>query len=124
MAVSAEYLAYAQEQMGLVSGILARRMFGGVGFSVRGRMFALLADDVLYLKTDDSNRSEFEAAGMGPFVPFAEKRTQTMPYYEVPAEVLEDRTELAAWVRKAIVVAYRAAAAKKRPAKKTVGKKK
>jgi DNA transformation protein and related proteins len=123
MAVTSDYLTYVQEQLSLIPGIFARRMFGGVGLMFHGRMFGLLAGDVFYLKVDDSNRADYEIAGMEPFIPFAGRPTQTMPYYEVPADVLEDRTALAAWARRAIVVADRAAKKKKAPAKKSSAKK-
>jgi DNA transformation protein len=51
-----------------------------------------------YLKVDDDNRAEYEAAGMEPFKPYPE-RSQTMKYYEVPLVVLESQMELAAWAR-------------------------
>ncbi|MSO66179.1 MAG: TfoX family protein [Alphaproteobacteria bacterium] len=44
-------------------GVTARAMFGGVGFFVERAMFALIADDRFYLKVDDSNRGDYEAAG-------------------------------------------------------------
>ena len=45
-------------------------MFGGVGIYAKEAFFALVDDDVLYLKVDDSNRGDFEARGMSPFQPF------------------------------------------------------
>ena len=46
----------------------ARAMFGGFGLYLRGVMFALIADETLYFKTDAVNRAAFEEAGMAPFV--------------------------------------------------------
>ena len=106
MAVSDDYLTYVLEQLGGVGSVQARRMFGGAGIYCRGVMFALVADDVLYLKVDDSNREDFERAGMAPFRPFADKPT-VMSYHEVPVDVLEDRDRLARWSRRALAVAER-----------------
>ncbi len=35
-------------------------MFGEFGISLKNLMFGLIADNVLYLKTDDENRQRFE----------------------------------------------------------------
>jgi DNA transformation protein len=83
-------------------------MFGGAGLYLDGLFFALVADDVLYFKVDDSNRKDFEAADMGPFKPFPDKPT-VMQYYEVPIDVLENRNILREWAQKAVRVAERKA---------------
>lgn len=106
MPVSDEYLTYVLEQLQGVGPVQAKRMFGGAGIYSQRVMFALVADDVLYLKTDETNRAEFEEAGAEPFQPFPDK-PMVMPYYEVPADVLEDREHLGAWAQKALTVALR-----------------
>jgi DNA transformation protein len=82
-------------------------MFGGVGIYAEEVFFALIADDALYLKVDDSNRFDFETRGMEPFRPYGEGGEE-MGYYCVPEEVLEDADELRTWAEKAILVARRA----------------
>src|SRR5262245_55875325 len=108
MAVSATYRAYVLEQLGRnTRGLRARNLFGGVGIYAGEFFFALMDDDTLYLKVDESNRPDFEAIGMGPFRPFGEGG-EVMQYYEVSAEILEDPDLLAGWTEKAIAVARRA----------------
>jgi DNA transformation protein len=104
MPVSDEYLTYVLDQLGRVGHVRSKRMFGGVGLYVRGLFFALIADDVLYFKVGDSNRSDYEAAGMEPFQPFPDK-SAVMQYYEVPIDVLEDEETLQEWAEKAVHVA-------------------
>jgi DNA transformation protein len=87
MPFSEEYLDYVLDQLKSIGPVIARKMFGGVGLYWNGVFFALIADDTLYFKVDDSNRSDYEAVGMGPFKPFAEK-SYAMQYYEVPADVV------------------------------------
>ncbi|HEU0077399.1 MAG TPA: TfoX/Sxy family protein [Longimicrobiaceae bacterium] len=107
MAVTPEYREFVLEQLGRVApAVTARAMFGGVGVYSGGLFFALLDDDTLYLKVDDTNRGDFEAAGTGPFRPFGDDR-DVMQYYELPAELLEDADQLRPWVEKAIDVARR-----------------
>ncbi len=107
MPVSQEFLDYLVDQLRELGAVTVRRMFGGAGLYFEGRMFALVADDVAYLKVGDSNREEFVKTGMGPFLPFPDKhgKTVAMSYYEIPAEVLEDPSELAEWARRAVEVA-------------------
>jgi DNA transformation protein len=83
-------------------------MFGGVGLYAGDVFFGILAADTLYLKVDDSNRSQYEAEGMRAFRPYADKPV-SMSYYQVPARVLEDPDELAAWAAASIRVGAGAA---------------
>ena len=107
LTVSQEYQDYVTEQLATVGYIVCKRMFGGVGLYADGIFFALLADDVLYLKVDDTNRQDFEQAGMDAFRPYPDK-TRSMQYFEVPVDVLEDAEELYNWARKSITVALNA----------------
>ena len=104
MAVSDEYLTYVLDQLACVGCVESRRMFGGAGIYFDGLFFALIADDVLYFKVGDSNRSDYEAAGMEAFRPFADK-PNVMSYYEVPIEVLENKDRLHEWAQKALQIA-------------------
>lgn len=114
MAVSQSFLDFATDQLGRVATITTRRMFGGVGIYGDGLFFALIDDNRLYFKVDDTNRVDFEQIGMGPFKPFPDK-DEVMQYYEVPGDLLEDADSLAPWVEKAIAVAR----SKKKMTKKT-----
>jgi DNA transformation protein len=113
MAVSSEYIDYILDQLACVGEVTSSRMFGGAGLYLNGLFFALIADDTLYCKVDDSNRPDFETAGMGPFRPFGEQ-SYAMRYYEVPIEVVEDCDTLRVWAEKALDVAQRALSAGKK----------
>ena len=105
MSVSDSYLEFAIGQLDQITTVTWKKMFGGVGIYADGLFFALIADDRLYFKVDDSNRPDFEAEGMEPFRPYGDDRS--MSYYEVPIGVLEDVDELRSWTGKAISVARR-----------------
>jgi DNA transformation protein len=113
MRVSDSFRTFVVEQLAGVDGLRARAMFGGVGLYAADIFFGLLASDALYLKVDDSNRAGYEAAGMEPFRPYAD-RPMTMPYYRVPAQVLEDADLLSDWARTSVRVAERSGAKKRR----------
>lgn len=86
--------------------VAARAMFGGFGIYLDGLMFGLIAFETLYLKADESSKAPFEAAGMTRFKPW-EHKPMTMPYWEVPAEVMDDPDQLCRWGRAAFDAALR-----------------
>ena len=118
MAVSAGYRTYVLEQLGNVAPE-PKRMFGGVGLFREGVMFGLIAEDRIYFKVDDASRSRYQAAGSAPFEYAAGEKT--LGYFEVPAEVIEDPTELGEWARMAIAVAFARDAAKPPRLRKRAG---
>lgn len=108
MSVSQGFRTFVLEQLArTTTGLRARSMFGGVGLYCGELFFALMDDDVLYFKVDDTSRPRFEQRGMGPFRPAGEGG-EVMQYYEVPADVLEDPEALGAWTSEAVEVARRA----------------
>lgn len=107
MAVSDSYLTLVLEQLRRVHpGVRARRMFGGAGIYADHVIFGLVTGDALYLKTDAATRDAYEARGMAKFQPFGEG-TSTMPYHQLPEDVLEDPETLRPWVEQAIAVSRR-----------------
>lgn len=116
MTVSENYRAFILEQLGAVlPSVRARSMFGGVGVYSADQFFALLDNDTLYFKVDDVTRPRFEALGMGPFRPFGDGG-EVMQYYEVSADLIEDRDALRQWAEEAVDVARRAKSRKPRRA--------
>jgi DNA transformation protein len=111
MGVSDGFIDFLLDQLAGIGDVSARRMFGGVGLYAGDVFFGIVAQDALYLKTDDGNRARHEAAGMGPFKPYPD-RSETMQYYGVPLHVLEDAEVLVEWAREAVGAGRRATAAR------------
>jgi DNA transformation protein and related proteins len=108
MSVSPSYRTFVLEQLGRCGlRVRGRSMFGGVGVYADELFFALLAEDTLYFKVDATNRPDFEARGLDPFRPYGEGG-ETMAYFRVAEDLLEDPEELRVWADKAIAVARRA----------------
>lgn len=97
-------------------------MFGGWGFSCDGVSVGVMADGVLYLKVDATNRAEFEEAGGKPFTyyPGDGRKFMQMSYWTVPDEAVESPALMAPWARSALQAALRQANAK--PVRKTANK--
>ena len=115
MAVSPGFEGMVLDQLSrAVPAVTARRMFGGVGFYSETVFFALIADDTLYFKVDDTTRTEFERRGMEPFRPYGNEGG-AMQYFQVPEDVLEDPETLRTWAEGAIGAARRK---KQRPSRR------
>ena len=114
-----EFVEHVVETMRRFGPVEAKSMFGGWGLYHQGLFFALIAEDALYIKTDDGNRADFEALGLEPFV-YAMKdgETLTMSYRAAPEEALESPDVMAEWARRGYAAALRAAARKKRRVRK------
>jgi len=119
MAHRNEFIEYLLELLQGVGEVKARAMFGGFGLyhyngiEQDGIMFALVADDVLYLKTDEKNLPDFEERGLEAFRYERNGKPFSMSYSEAPGEVLDDPDEMVYWARKGIDAAIRNAAKKR-----------
>jgi len=103
MAVSDDFLAYILDQVSAWGDVTVRKMFGGAGLYRDGKMFGLVADNVLYLKVDDTNRDKYVAAGSAPFKPYPDKPA-IQSYFEIPPDILEDPEVLIEWAKESLSV--------------------
>ncbi|MGE5385653.1 MAG: TfoX/Sxy family protein [Betaproteobacteria bacterium] len=99
---------YVVEQMAPFGPAQARRMFGGHGLYLDGLMFALIADEQLYFKSDETTRDQFRQRGLRPFTYTAKGREVSLAYYEAPPEVFDEAEAMAHWARQAFECALRA----------------
>ena len=117
LAVTEGFRTFVLDELAALEDLVPRSMFGGVGLYCRGLFFGIIAGDRLYLKVDDVNRGDYEAAGEKAFKPYRDRPT-TMRYYSVPLSILESPIDLIEWARKAVAAAERAAAATARRRKR------
>ena len=89
------FVTFVIDRLSRVQGLGCRAMFGGHGLYQGGTFFGILFDGRLYLKTDRATEPAFLVRGMKPFR--AGDRRVLRTYYEVPADVLDDREELTGW---------------------------
>jgi DNA transformation protein len=100
MAASEGFKDFIRDQLAGFGPITIRNMFSGAGIYADGVMFALVANDVLYLKADKSSARAFAAEGMSPFTYHRTgKAPVAMSYWEAPPRLLEEPDQLAAWAR-------------------------
>jgi DNA transformation protein len=99
------FKSYVLDQLAALPGLRAKAMFGGHGLYQGDHFFGILDDGRLYFKTDSSTQLEYTTRGMEPFTYQMKGRQMTMTYHEVPAEILDNATELVEWARRAIAIA-------------------
>ena len=97
--------------------VTVRRMFGGAGVYADSMMFALIVDDVIYLKSGESNEADFVAEDLPPFTyQTGNGKRAIMSYRRMPDRLYDDPDELAQWASRALA----AALSKSAPRQKTV----
>jgi DNA transformation protein len=121
--VDADYL---RDLFSAFRPVVVRRMFGGAGIYADGVMFALVADEVIYLKADDETGGAFEQEGLEPFT-YSKKpgKQAVMSYRRMPDRCYDDPDEMALWAARAFETASRKKASipkKKAPKRKPAAK--
>ena len=117
MPTSPDFVEFVLDLLAPVGPVQARAMFGGHGLYARGAMVGLLDDDELFLKTDESCRATFVAAGCRQWS-FVSKtqRMENTSYFRPPDEAHEDAEAMYPWARLALDAALRARAERARRA--------
>jgi len=105
MAGGSEFIHYVMELLEPCGGITSCRMFGGYAIRKHGLPIALIFDDEIYLKVDDSNKADYEAYGSVPFSYEKNGKIILVSNWKVPIEILEDVDRLPQWVEKSYQVA-------------------
>lgn len=93
--------------------VTIKRMFGGAGVYAGGVMFALVADDEIYLKVDDTLKTDLEDEGSTPFTfEMKDGKSAQMNYYRIPSDAMDCDEDASHWGRRALDVALKAKAVK------------
>lgn len=98
--LAAEFHDYVMgDVLGHIDGVTSRKMFGGYGIYLDGNIFALIVEDELYFKVDETNRADYEAIGSHPFVYTGHKKKGPveMPYWTVPEEIMSNPEKVYDW---------------------------
>ena len=118
------FVSHCLELLSPLGRTSSRRMFGGHALYIDGLCMALIIQDTLYLKANDSSRPLFERAGCKPFTYTAKNQEiHSLGYYTAPDEAMESPAEMTPWARRGLAAAV-AARAKAPPARKKAAAKK
>ncbi len=111
MTASDGFAAFLAEQLEPLGDLMFRRMFGKTGVFCHGLMFAMVADDTLYVRIDAENRGALaEAAETAPLSYEKQGRSIDLAFWAVPERLLDEREALLTWARLALGAAGRVAA--------------
>jgi DNA transformation protein len=113
MATPSPFVDHVVDMLRDFGAVTAKPMFGAWGLYSDGVVFALVAQDTLYLKADAASDGEFAALELEPFVyeSRVDERIVTS-YRRAPDEALENAAVMATWARRGLEAAMRARAAK------------
>ncbi|MFV0275905.1 MAG: TfoX/Sxy family protein [Parahaliea sp.] len=105
---ASEFVEYLHEVFALFGPIQSRRMFGGYGIYRDGLMFALVADEALYLKTDAETVNCFTELGLSPFEYDKGDKKVQMSYYAASEAIFDEPEQAKEWADRAFGAALRA----------------
>lgn len=120
MTVSSEFIEFLLETLAPLGPVQSRRMFGGAGLYCDGVMFALIADDAVYLKANDQTSQVYTDEGLKPFTYQGKAKPVTMSYWRIPERLFDDGEEFVVWAGIALGVAKSAAKPKRKSAQKNM----
>src|SRR5262245_20497749 len=124
MAKSSPLLDYLVDHLAPLGEARGRAMFGGFGVYLDGLIIGIIAFDTFFLKTDETNRPAFEAAGAQPFAyQRGGEPAVSTTYWECPADVLEEPDRLREWTAKSLAVSRRSQAQNKKRSKQPAPRK-
>jgi DNA transformation protein len=112
MRVKSELANYVEEQLAFLGRISTKSIFGGIGIFVDDRLLGIVMEDKLYLHTDASNLQAYRQRGMPQFKPYPNAFDLTTDHHQVPAEIVDDPTQLRRWGEEALAAAIEAAKVK------------
>lgn len=101
------FAQYVVESMAGLGSVQARPMFGGFGVYMQGLMFALLLDEVVYIKVDEASVGRFQARGLAPFQYESRGKVSSLKYHRVPDEACDDADVMTEWARLGLEAALR-----------------
>ncbi|MES2339480.1 MAG: TfoX/Sxy family protein [Pseudomonadota bacterium] len=100
------WIAEATEPLGVLT---RRAMMGGATLYLDGQVFAILAMDALWFKSDAVSDAAWDAAGCERFsYTFSDGRTGTMNYRRAPDEVYDDADAMRQWAALGLAAGLRA----------------
>lgn len=115
MAVDAGLIEWLAEALAPLGQLSSRPMMGGATLYLDGAVFAIIADDQLWLKADAQSDAIWDSADCPRFTyDFGHGRTGSMNYRRAPDAVYDDADALIHWARIALAAGLRAPPKKKR----------
>lgn len=98
------------DQLSPWTKIATRSLFGAIALYRHDHVFAMVWHGGLYFKVDDDSRKDYESAGSHALGYVSKGQEHALKsYWEVPADVVEDRERLQQWAERAYHAAVKGA---------------
>ena len=104
MPLNPSFRDFVLDQLAGLGAFETKNMFGGVALLHRGKAFAKIKHDKVWLKVNDSNRQDFIEQGM-PQYTYGKGGSRKLSFFEIPVDVLEDADEFVAWAKESMAIA-------------------
>ncbi|MGL4313658.1 MAG: TfoX/Sxy family protein [Sphingomonas sp.] len=115
MALDTSLVDRVAEAMAPIGTVTMRRMMGGATLYCDGIIFAIVADDGLWFKSDATSDDEWDAAGCARFTyDFGHGKIGSMNYRRAPDDVYDDADVLRQWASLGLAAGQRAPVKTKR----------
>lgn len=102
MSTNQEFIEFVVENLISLGNVKAKRMFGGCGIFCDGLMFALVHDDILYLKVDNASQALYDASNL-PYFSYSRKGKKIqLGYRRAPDDILDDSQKILEWSANAL----------------------
>lgn len=100
------YIDYVIDTLSQFGQIRVKKMFGSYGLYKDNIFFAIISDDTLYFKISEIDKPLYEKHGCKPLC-YTKKdgKPIVLSYWEVPADIIENREKFALWVNRAVKAA-------------------
>jgi len=110
---------FVRELLADLGPLTIKRMFGAAGvYLADGLMFGVIDDGVFYLRTDEQNLPDMQAAGAQQFTyPGKDGEPVGTSYWSLPDSAADDPDEAVRWARRAVEASRRKVGPKRRKAK-------
>lgn len=99
------FVEYITDILSSIKEVKTRKMFGGYGIYCNNVMFAVIIDNELYFKADNTLAEEYKKFDSFPFTYQRDNKTIALSYWYVPSEVIEDTELLETWFNKSLELA-------------------
>ncbi|QNN21522.1 TfoX/Sxy family protein [Planctomycetales bacterium ZRK34] len=94
MAANSEFVEYVVDALTGFDFVEPRRMFGGYGLFCDEVMFAIVVDDVLYVRVDAVTDGDFDDEVSPRFSYMRAGRPCKLPYRQIPDAAMDNREAL------------------------------
>lgn len=108
MAIDQGLLDWVGEALEPLGNVTSRKMMGGATLYLDGTIFALLADDELWFKSDAVSDAIWDDAGCARFSYQMADRLAVMNYRRAPSDVYDDADAMREWAALAVAAGARA----------------